>query len=98
MTGGFPHSLIQTVWEVAMDIHEAIGRRYCAFRGEDPDALFEGRPLWRHALDDVRVAMNVLETFHIDTDTDGLFVRSGSSPRQLQLGLQTRLHGLSSVT
>lgn len=81
-----------------MDIHEAIGRRYCAFRGEDPDAIFEDRPLWNHALDDVRVAMNVLETFDVDTGTDSLFVRSSPRPRQLQLGLQTRLHGLSPGT
>lgn len=76
-----------------MDIQEAIGRRYCAFRGENPDAIIDGRPVWRLALEDVRISMNVLETFNIDTGTTDLFERSGDQT-QLQLSLGNKLHGL----
>ena len=49
-----------------MDLKEAMGRRYCAFRRDDPDEILDGQPLWVHAVTDIEVSLNVLDTFNID--------------------------------
>lgn len=76
-----------------MELSEAIGRRYCAFRGEDPDQIIDGKPVWQLALEDVRVSLNVLETFQIETGHIGTGPNASSLNRlddtQLALELTT---------
>ncbi len=72
----------------SLPLSEVIGRRYFAFRGEDPNALIDGRPCWQLALEDVRISVNVLETFQIDTGLDALLAaRSVERATQLHLAL-----------
>lgn len=75
-----------------MELSEAIGRRYCAFRGEDPDQIMDGKPVWQLALEDVRVSLNAQETFHIETGQisatgSNAFFSNGSDDTQMDLEL-----------
>lgn len=59
-----------------MKIYEAMARRYCILRGEDPDAEFDNMPVWKDALKDINAVLLMLDTFGIKDPTGDLFGRA----------------------
>ena len=60
-----------------MTRREAMARRYCIIRRENPDELFEGEPIWVHGARDIDAMMLMLDTFGIeDLDIEKIFTDS----------------------
>ena len=56
-----------------MRSREAMARRYCIMRGEDPDAVFDGKPVWKDGLTDIDYVLLMLDSFGAPNPLEGLF-------------------------
>ena len=57
-----------------MNGREAMARRYCIMRGEDPDAIFNDKPVWHDALTDIDCVLLMLDSFGVQNPLNGLFI------------------------
>lgn len=48
-----------------MNSREAMARRYCIIRREDPDEIFEGEPVWKHGARDIDAMLLMLDSFGV---------------------------------
>lgn len=53
-----------------MDFTEAFCRRYLIMRGEDPDEIYEGKPLWHDARTDLHCLLLTLDSFGLKDPLD----------------------------
>jgi len=67
-----------------MDIREAMARRYCIIRNENPDELYKGMPLWKDALIDIESVLMMLDSFGFNDPFENIF-SSGALDNQLSM-------------